>query len=75
MREPTLHSHITDSLREADPRAFTTVNCVRCGRMIHAANNECMTTWFDTGVGELCLECFLHELDDLDQDEQRLGLP
>ena len=60
IKEPLLHSHITDKLPDDHPRASTTVFCDSCGKMVHAANNECMTPWveFDCTGGNVCLQCF-----------------
>ena len=58
MREPLIHSHITDELLDDHPLAFKTVDCEKCGVMVHASNNECMQTWVETGEGNYCLRCF-----------------
>jgi hypothetical protein len=58
LREPLIHSEITDELPDEHPLAYTTVECARCGVMVHAFNNECMDTWVETGQGNYCLGCF-----------------
>jgi hypothetical protein len=60
MPEPRLHSHIEDVLPDDHPLAYVTVSCdgLDCTRMVHASNNECMTTWVETGLGNYCLRCF-----------------
>ncbi len=52
-KEPKIHSHVEDGLPDNDPLAYKTVYCdgAQCGEMLHAANNECMQTWFETGKG------------------------
>jgi hypothetical protein len=55
--EPVIHSHHTDVLPDSDARAFATVYCDRCGHMVHASNNECMTTWIEWGPHVLCGGC------------------
>lgn len=59
--EPRIWSHITDVLPDDHPLAWSTVYCVTCERdgMVHAANNECMTTWVETGKGAYCLPHFV----------------
>ena len=56
--EPLIHSHITDVLPDLHPLAFETISCKACGVMVHAANNECMQTWVESGVGAHCIKCF-----------------
>ena len=58
-REPEIHSHITDLLPDEHPLAYKSVHCEICMDMLHAANNECMSTWVETGVGNFCLLCFI----------------
>jgi len=58
MYEPRIHSHITDVLPEGHPLARCNVHCDRCGVLTHAFNNECMSTWVETGQGAFCLTCF-----------------
>lgn len=55
--EPLIHSHHTDVLPEDHPSAYKNVRCGRCQRMVHAANNECMTTWIEWAPHVLCGEC------------------
>lgn len=64
MREPLIHSHITDVL-PADHRymqdgAEGVVFCCRCNAMLWH-ENECMQTWLETGIGDFCLKCFFLE--------------
>jgi hypothetical protein len=56
--EPLIHSHLTDSLEEAHPLAEEHVNCQSCGVLVHASNNECMQTWYQTFWGNFCTACF-----------------
>ena len=58
LREPLIHSHITDALPDNHPLAFKTVGCVKCDAMVHAGNNECMQTWVESGAGAFCIGCF-----------------
>ena len=74
MREPLLHSGVTDCLPEDHPLAFTSVNCRGCGCMVHAVNNECMTSWLETGRGPHCLECFTAVFG-VAEDDTAWGLP
>ena len=65
MREPQIHSHITDMLPDDHPLANETFSCQRaaaCKTMLHADNNECMTTWVETGRGNFCFPCFVDAL-------------
>lgn len=57
--EPLIHSHHTDVLPEEDPRAHTMIECGHCGSLVHADNNECMTTWVEWGPYVLCSDCFI----------------
>jgi hypothetical protein len=59
LREPLIHSEITDELPDEHPLAYTTVECARCGQQVHAFNNECMQAWVETGQGNYCLICFV----------------
>ena len=62
--DPILHTHIEDELPDTHPRAFEGIECdsvnngKHCRKLLHAANNECMTTWVETGKGNYCIECF-----------------
>jgi hypothetical protein len=62
--EPKIHSHIEDCLEEAHPLAFEQVYCdgrktdANHDKILHAANNECMQTWVETGRGNFCWKCF-----------------
>lgn len=73
-KEPMIHSHITDCLPDTHPLAGEFVYCDNCRKkgkfeMLHASNNECMQTWFETEFGNFCINCFkLNEvLEDLDE--------
>jgi hypothetical protein len=59
MREPLLHSHVTDTLPDGHELAHVTVYCQVCGAMLHASNNECMQAWVETGKGPYCVKCFV----------------
>ena len=74
MREPELHTGYVDCLPEAHPLAYRSVTCDRCQRPIHAANNECMWTWVETGKGNYCLPCFV-ALDEEDGTDPAYCLP
>jgi hypothetical protein len=56
--EPLVHSHHTDVLDDDHPHAFESVCCQHCGTLVHADNNECMTTWVEWGNHVLCGMCF-----------------
>jgi hypothetical protein len=75
MREPVIHSQITDELPEGHPLAFEHLECRACGELIHSANNECMQTWVETGRGGFCLRCFFARCDDNGVLGPEYGLP
>jgi hypothetical protein len=56
--EPIVHSHHIDVLPEDHPKAYESVRCERCNVMVHAFNNECMTTWIEWGTHIMCGRCF-----------------
>ena len=59
MREPQIHSHVTDTLPDNHPLAWVWVMCDNsCSILLHSPN-ECMTTWVETGKGNFCLPCFV----------------
>lgn len=60
LREPLLHTGITDVLPDDHPLAWTTVYChnTQCREMLHAGNNENMQPWVESGCGHHCLHCF-----------------
>jgi hypothetical protein len=60
LREPLLHTGITDALWDGHPLAWTSVYCggADCAEMLHASNNENMRGWVETGRGNFCLPCF-----------------
>ena len=59
LREPQIHSHVTDRLPDRHPLARTPVRCDRCGSLLHLWSNRCMRTWVETGNGNFCLRCFV----------------
>ena len=70
-QEPLIHSGITDVLDGEHPLAHETVYCdgAACrATMLHAGNNENMTTWVEAHKGNYCLPCFtaLDEADGVD---------
>jgi hypothetical protein len=72
--EPRIWSHITDQLPDAHPLAFAAVYCRSCGALVHASNNECMTTWVETGKGGFCIEHFVEALMEEDSAGRRYYL-
>jgi len=60
MRDPVLHTHVEDILPSGHPLAFQHISCdgPKCGKLLHSANNECMQSWIETGMGNYCLPCF-----------------
>jgi hypothetical protein len=68
--EPLIHSGITDVLDGTHPLANETTYCDgdHCAQMLHACNNENMTTWVEAHKGNYCLPCFtaLDEADGVD---------
>lgn len=61
MKEPQIHSHITDYLDESHPLHDKEVYCASCKEMLHFYINECMQTWIETGEGNYCVKCFFKE--------------
>lgn len=58
-KEPIIHSHVTDVLPDSHPLAFVQVYCDnKCGALVHASNNECMQSWYETEYGNYCSFCF-----------------
>jgi hypothetical protein len=57
-QEPLCHSHLTDGLPDDHPLAWQQVHCERCSELVHAANNECMQTWFEFEGHVACAPCF-----------------
>lgn len=63
LREPLIHTGITDVLPDDHPLAWKHVYCdcghgpVR-GELLHASNNENMQPWVETGAGNFTLKCF-----------------
>lgn len=58
MKDPILHSHITDCLPESHNLAYKNIFCKICSQHLHAFNNETMRTWIETGIGNYCITCF-----------------
>lgn len=65
MKEPIIHSHLSDELEEAHPRAYDAVFCDLCNEMLHASNNECMQTWVEWYDLNICFTCFINNIEDL----------
>ena len=57
MGEPRIHSHIEDSLPDDHPLQYEQVHCSHCSKLVHAANNECMSTWFEFDDVAICAQC------------------
>lgn len=74
VKEPVLHSHIEDGLPDDHPLAYKSVGCVVCDKSVHAGNNECMSTWVETGKGAFCIKCFAG-IQDVEALEDEHGLP
>ena len=74
MRDPVLHSHVEDMLPAAHALAFQQVHCAGCGALLHAANNECMQTWIETGRGNYCVPCFA-KIEEVEALDPEWGLP
>ena len=73
LKDPIIHSHIEDLLPDLHPLAFVTVNCKVCNELLHAANNECMQTWVETGQGNYCIKHFA-EIKDVSALDDIYGL-
>lgn len=73
MREPIIHSHITDELPEDHPLSHESIECDKkgCVREFHCWNNECMSTWIETGRGNYCFQCFV---DILKEENEEFGM-
>lgn len=69
--EPRIWSGITDCLPDDHPLAWETLSCSTCGTMVHAANNENMDTWVETGRDVFCLPHFVEAVRSGDQPEGR----
>ena len=71
--EPSIHSHIEDGLPYNHAWAFEHIACPCCNALVHAGNNECMTTWLEWNGYAICIKCasdFFTESDGvLDWDE------
>ncbi len=55
--EPVIHSHHTDVLHYSHNLARESVNCIICGVLVHADNNECMQTWIEYKGKGICSKC------------------
>ncbi len=75
MREPLLHTDITDTLDVSHPLANVSINCKRCSCPVHASNNECMSAWIETGRGPYCVGCFSRTVAAEGYVEDDWGLP
>ena len=75
MKEPIIHSHIEDGLPDDHPFADDEVFCKTCNEMLHAANNECMRTWVETGDGYYCIDCFTKVADIYLENKFALDIP
>lgn len=73
LREPELHTNITDELPEDHPQAYENIYCTSCSTLVHAGNNENMDSWLETNSGAYCIPCWLAAYDD-DVNYQLLGL-
>ena len=56
--EPVIHSMITDCLPEGHRWQWEQVECLECGMLVHAGNNECMTDWVECGPVARCAKCW-----------------
>ncbi len=65
--EAQIHTDQIGGLEDEHPMANIEVRCIHCDQQVHAFNNECMTEWFETGIGAICFECFVihHKIDEL----------
>ena len=52
-----MHTHITDGLPDGHSLRDQHVSCGKCGELVHAADNECMQTWFEFRGSILCSAC------------------
>ena len=75
IKEPILHTHITDMLDDAHPKAHKSIFCNLCKAHVHAFNNECMQSWFETGKGDFCFKCFIKLNPETEVIEDGWGLP
>ena len=55
--EPSIHSHVEDGLPYNHAWAFDHISCPVCDALIHAGNNECMTTWLEWNGLAVCIKC------------------
>jgi hypothetical protein len=59
LREPCIHSRVTDCPPDRHPLACSRVRCDRCQSLVHLASNSCMRTWVESGRGNFCLRYFV----------------
>lgn len=57
MSEPIFH-YFDDCLPEAHPRNILALHCCDCTVMVMCMN-EVMRPWFESGIGEICIICFV----------------
>lgn len=60
IHEPIIH-WIDDKLKNGHPMSYQSVYCNKCNEMLHAANNEFMKPWVESGNGNYCMPCFSKE--------------
>lgn len=58
MKEPIIHSHLSDKLPKNHPLAYESVYCKKCDETLHCGSNECMQTWLETERGNFCVNCY-----------------
>ena len=54
--EPIFHC-FDDELPDEHPLAWEVLACKDCKEFLHVGN-ETMKAWFETGIGNICLDCF-----------------
>lgn len=72
--DPVVHSHISKSLPSGHRLAHQNVICAKCHKAVHSSQNECVSTWVETGRGDYCLWCFVMHLTDLNVIDHTWGL-
>lgn len=88
MKEPLIHSGITDGLPKDHPlnklaETQDGIDCIKCGTMVHCLGaagddlhyGECMRTWVETSEGAYCLPCLAKEEESSGYSIYHLGLP
>lgn len=61
MKEPSIHSARTDKLPIRHRLAWSSVQCEKCGKLVHGIPNENMDTWVECCFEDyniLCVYCF-----------------